>query len=323
MLSKVITVFLALFLFFCPRPASAKAIPVDGYAATVNKHVVMVTEVLNAMRPVENQLHRRYRDEELHRKLEEAYEKTLDSLIERALIVDAYENQRQFAVPPSVLSRHIDEIIHNQFNNNRAELNKALVKQGMTFNEWQENINKSIIISYMRARHVDSKVSVSPLACRSAYEAEIDKYRIPEQVETRMIVIDRGAGEDEAAIKYKMAQDVRRRLVKGESFENLAKQVSEGTRAAAGGYVGWIEPGSRRPELAEILADMQPGEISKVIDTGDDYYILKVEALRAASVISFDECRDAIQAEIQKEEEQRVYREWIKRLKQKAYIKKY
>jgi len=75
--------------------------------------------------------------------------------------------------------------------------------------------------------------------------------------------------------------------------------------------------------LAEILADMKPGEISKVIDTDDDYYILKVEARRGASLISFDECRDAIQEEIKKQEEQRVYREWIERLKKKAYIKKY
>lgn len=298
-------------------------VPVDGYAALVNDQVITTTEVLGAMQPVERQLRQTYRDAELELKLQEAYESALDALIERMSIIDAFKQRKDMALPDTYVNARTEEIVRTRFNNNRAEFMTALQADGLTLEEWKNNLKNSMIVSIMREREVDSKVQVSPQAVREAYDQSADTYRVPPQVELRMIVLHRGTTPEEAALKLKQAEEIRRRLLAGEDFGELAKQISEGPKAAAGGYAGWIDPGTRREELADAINDLDPGEISEVIEAGDELYILKVEGRKNAAVIPFEKVQEDIRNDLQKKEAKRLYDEWINRLKQKAFIRKF
>jgi peptidyl-prolyl cis-trans isomerase SurA len=302
---------------------AGRTIPVDGYAALVNDRVITVSDVLKAMQPLERQLRETYFDDTLTTRLESAYNGTLDTLIERELILNHFASQKQFSLPDSVVDSRIDEIVRNKFNNNRAELRKVLDQEGLTFDEWRTSYKNSLIVTLLRDREVDSKVVVSPLAVREAYEKAGDKYKVAEQLEVRAIVINRGATEEEIALKTKQAEDIRKRLLGGESFEELAKQVSEDQKASSGGYWGWIDLESRRAEIAAALKTLSVGEISAVVPVGDELYIFKVEGRKNASVVPFETVQDSIRAELQKKELKRLYMAWIERLKQNAYIKKF
>jgi len=189
--------------------------------------------------------------------------------------------------------------------------------------EWKKNLRTSIIVSLMRKREVESKVSVAPQSVRDAYAQTAAAYRIPDQVELWMIVIHCGTTPEENALKHKQAEDIYRRLLARERFDELAKQVSEGPKASKGGYVGWIDPTTRRDELADAIASLAPGEISEIITAGNEYYILKVEGRKNGTVIPFEKAQQAIRQELHKKEAQRLYDAWIARLKKNAYIKKY
>jgi len=312
-----------LFCLILVQAGISRPIPVDGYAALVNDKVITVSEVLKAMQPVEKQLRETYYDDLLASKLEEAYDKTLNSLIERELILNYFASQKQFSLPESVVDSRIDEIIRNKFNNNRAELRKVLDEEGLTFDEWRANYKNSLIVALLREREVDSRVVVTPQAVREAYEKAGEKYSLPAQVEVRAIVINRQGTDEEAAAKLKQAEDIRARLMGGESFEELARQVSEDPKASSGGYWGWIDPDSRRAELAVVLKKMSAGEISPVISAGDELYILKVEGRRNASVVPFEAVQENIRSDLYKKEQKRLYDAWIEKLKQNAYIKKF
>jgi len=304
-------------------PAAAKPIPVDGYAASVNDQVITMADVIAAMQPVERQLRQTYHGEELNRKLEAAYESALDSLIERALILDAFNQRKELSLPDTFVNARVEEIIRNKFNNNLAELTKALEAEGLTMDEWKKNLRSSIIVSLMRDREVDNKISIAPKAVLDAYEKNADAYHIPDQVQLRMIVIHHGITGEEKALKRKLALDICRRLLAGERFDELAKKVSEGPKAAEGGYVGWIDPTTRRPELADAMETMDPGEISDIISAEDDYYILIVEGRKNGTVIPYEKAQETIRQELQKKEAQRLYDTWIARLKKSAFIKKH
>lgn len=315
--------FYYLFALVLPLVAAGKPIPVDGYAALVNDKVVMVSEVLKAMEPVEKQLRETYFDDTLPDKLETAYENTLNSLIERELILSYFAGQKQFSLPDSVIDSRIDEIVRNKFNNNRAELRKVLDQEGLTFDEWRTNYKNSLVVALLREKEVDSKVVISPQAVREIYEKAGDKYKVPEQLEVRAIVINRKGTEEEAALKLKQAEDIRKRLLSGESFEELAKQASEDRKASVGGYWGWIDPDGRRAELAAALKKLSVGEVSAVVPAGDELYILKVEGRKNASVVPFETVQVSIRNELYKKELRRCYNAWIERMKQNAYIKKF
>jgi len=309
----------------CMLPAGSpgKTIPVEGCAAQVNDRMVTVTEVMTAMQPVGRHLRESTQGAELDRKLEEAYEKALQALIERELILDAFRQQKEMNLPDKIVESRTEEIVRTKFGNNRAAFRKALDKEGLTPEEWQANLKKSMIVAFLRDREVDSKVSVSPQDVRTAYKKAGDTFRTPAQVHLRMIMINGGKTDDEIAVKRKQAEDVRKRLLAGASFEELAKQVSQSARAKDGGDWGWIEPASRRPELAAAIIALKPGDISDVIPAGGDLYILKVEGHRDANVIPFEKVHDTLHAELEKQEAKRLYDAWMTRLTQKAFIKKY
>jgi peptidyl-prolyl cis-trans isomerase SurA len=313
---------LALALLF-PAGGPGKTIPVEGCAAQVNDRMVTVTEVMTAMQPLERQLRASAQGAELDRKLEEAYEKALQTLIERELILDAFRRQKEMNLPDKIVDNRTEEIVRTKFGNNQAAFRKALDAEGLTLEEWQANLKKSMIVAFLRDREVDSKVSVSPQDVRAAYEKAGDTFRTPEQVRLRMIVINGGKTDEELAVKRQQAEDVRRRLLKGESFEDLAAQVSQSAHAKDGGDCGWIEPASRRPELAAVIRALQPGDISRIIPAGGDLYILKVEGRRDAAVIPFEKVHDTLRTELEKQEALRLYDAWITRLTQKAFIRKY
>lgn len=302
---------------------AGRIIPVDGYAALVNDKVITVSDVLKAMQPLERQLRETYFDDSLATRLESAYNSTLDSLIERELILNYFAGQKQFSLPDSVIDSRIDEIVRNKFNNNRAELRKVLDQEGLTFEEWRASYKNSLIVALLREREVDGKVVVSPRAVREAYEKGADKYKVAEQLEVRAMVLNRGSTAEEIALKTKQADDIRKRLLGGESFEDLAKQASEDQKASSGGYWGWIDLESRRAEIAAALKTLSVGEISPVITVGDQLYIFKVEGRKNAAVVPFETVQDSIRTELQKKEIKRLYGAWIERLRQNAYIKKF
>ncbi|NLE65883.1 MAG: hypothetical protein GX608_00500 [Lentisphaerae bacterium] len=318
---KLIILILACGLLW-PGALRAAPVSVDGYAAAVNGDIITSGRVRDAMRPVETQIRQMYKGLELEEKLEEAYKKTLDTLIERQLILQEFKSLGR-QVPENLVDARVSEILRNKFGNSVTDLMQTLEKDGMTIDEWRQQIKEQMILSFMRENAVESKVVILPRDVREAYESAPEKYRVPGQVEARMIMVQRGSTPSDLEIKRRQIEEIRRRLLRGDNFARLASEMSEGAKAAAGGYLGWIEPSSRRPELAEWLSVLAPGEISEVIETENGLYLLKVEALRDEYMEPFEKVRGDLEQEMVRKETERLYRRWMDRIKSKAFIKKY
>lgn len=71
-----------------------------------------------------------------------------------------------------------------------------------------------------------------------------------------------------------LAQKLHQRLVKGESFETLAKQNSVGPAAFRGGRLGKVPYQRLRSEYRQALQGLAPGKPSRVIPTEEGYTIL-------------------------------------------------
>lgn len=60
----------------------------------------------------------------------------------------------------------------------------------------------------------------------------------------------------------------------GSQFDVVAKRQSVAESADKGGFVGWIEPNYYDSSVMEIVRQMQPGQLSKPIQTKKGYYVL-------------------------------------------------
>jgi len=67
----------------------------------------------------------------------------------------------------------------------------------------------------------------------------------------------------------KMA-DIKRRIDGGEDFATVARDVSDGAEAKAGGALGWVAKGQLTPQLSEALFAAPIGKASDVVTVADD-----------------------------------------------------
>lgn len=301
--------------------ASAIAAPtaVDGFAAVVNTRIITVGDVLEYVAPTESQLREVYSGDELQQKREQIYTSGLEALIDQALILEDFKS-RQAEIPERLVNDRINEIIFDRFNNDRALFQQALVDQQTTLEEWRDQIRDRLIVTFLRRQEVTDKVKLSPNDVRRAYNERAAEFTVPLRVRLNVIVLNRGSTPEEQEVKRQQAIMVRGKLLAGEEFSFVAMNVSEGSKAAQGGDWGWMQPSDLRVELKNAVAAMKENDISDIIETENELYIVKVAEIQPEHVTPYEEVKDKIEQELKENEGLRLYKAWMERLRRKFYV---
>jgi peptidyl-prolyl cis-trans isomerase SurA len=147
-----------------------------------------------------------------------------------------------------------------------------------------------------------------------------EEFNEPAEIRLRMIVVPAMAAEGRAAA-LQAAEDVRRRVLAGEDFGLLARELSKGKKAEQNGDWGWIEPSLLRREIAETVAALDPGEVGPVIETDSAFYLVKLEGRRAAREIAVADAQVEIERALRREKSEALYTAWTDRLWKDAYVK--
>ncbi len=296
-----------------------RSIEIDGYAARVNERVITDGEVNEALAPIMPELYRTYQGAALQEELKKAFVKVRDELVERALIMEAF-SAKGIQIPDQYVNDEIKRVISERFKGDEALFEQVLTAQKKTRSEFKDIIHDKIAVDMMMSEEVYRRARVTPEQVRETYEADKESYAIPEQVKYSVIVLNKGATSEDQVVKHDEAKSIRARLIEGADFNETAKAVSEGSRAAEGGAFAWMQPQNVRPELQETLKTLPAGEISEIIATDTELYLVKVEARRLAGYKSFDEVRQSIKAELNAKERDRLKARWITRLKENNYV---
>jgi peptidyl-prolyl cis-trans isomerase SurA len=300
--------------------APGKPVVIDSVAAFVNDHVITMSDVLIVLQPIQRQLQRVHRGAALKRELRKAYDEARQSLVERQLILGFHEKSAG-KIPEWVVDERAGEIIHELFDGDRSKLLAALEEDGLTYGDWRDEVRQHVIVSLMRRLQVQKHVEVSPREVREEYEKNEGQYRTPGKVRLRMIVLSRGTTEETAAQAWERIAALRKRVLAGEDFASLARTDSRGQYASKGGDWGWVEPRILLPALAKAAAALEPGQVSEVIPSGEELYLLKVEGRRRAARPAYEDVQPRIESKLKQREAERIYRAWIQDLERKAYVK--
>jgi len=303
-----------------PPPTESKLI--DGYAAKVNDRVITRGEVYDAMAPMLPELDRLYQGDELKAALDKAFKQARDELIERALIMESFK-VKGGQIPDQYVNDEIKRMINDRFKGDEAQFEQVLASQKKTRSEYQEIIREQMIVNMMINEEVSQRARITPEQIRNEYDLHKEDYFIPEKVKYSVIVLNKGETPEDQAVKAEEARTIRQKLIEGADFAETAKETSEGSRAAEGGSFPWMQPKDVREELQETLTTLPAGEISEVIDTGKQLYIVKVEGRRQAGYTPFEEVRDTIKNTLTAEERDRLRKRWIERLKKENYVRIY
>ena len=120
---------------------------------------------------------------------------------------------------------------------------------------------------------------------------------------------------------HRLADEVLAKLKEGAAFAEMAGIYSDGSQRAQGGDWGWVERSVLRKELGELAFSLKPGQRSDVVDLPGACYIMLVEDVKANHVQVLPEVRDAIERTLITQEQSRLRKQWIDRLKNKSFVR--
>jgi peptidyl-prolyl cis-trans isomerase SurA len=301
-------------------PAARPQGLVDGYAAIVNDRVITIGDVMAYIQTARAQLLETAKGETLADRLAEAYRGGLEKLVENALIVEEFKKQG-LAMPDRLVNDRVNEVIAQSFNSDRAAFLAELASQRTTVDEWRETIRERLIVSAMRRQAIGEKSRISPSQVQAYYEQHTDRYSTPPMVKLRLLQLGKGAAGGEHEAKRQQAVLLRGKILGGEDFGEVAAEFSEGSLSAKGGDWGWRNPTDLRAELAAAIANLPAGQVSDVVETDDGFYLLLVEDRKPAAVTPLAQARPEIEDLLRQAESERLYAEWIARLRQKHSVK--
>jgi parvulin-like peptidyl-prolyl isomerase len=75
--------------------------------------------------------------------------------------------------------------------------------------------------------------------------------------------------------KLSLAQELKTKIAKGESFANLAKQYSIDVSKKRGGDLGYFSRGMMVPEFEKAAFSLEKGQVSDIVKTQFGYHIIK------------------------------------------------
>ncbi|MDS1142562.1 peptidylprolyl isomerase [Pusillimonas sp. SM2304] len=112
---------------------------------------------------------------------------------------------------------------------------------------------------------------------------------------------------------------LRQRLVNGESFEDLAKRYSEDASAPQGGDLGWLTPGETVPPFEQAMNALEPNQISQPVQSQFGWHLIQVLDRRTKNMENEFRRMQARQLLFQRRVEP-AFEDWLSQLRGQAYI---
>lgn len=295
----------------------------NGIAAIAEDKVITVDEIRREIAPLVPQIRREAKNEkEFNEKLEALHDDIIQNLIDRVLIVKEFRKDEKHRIPVSYIDNHLSEIIITQFDNDRSKFLAYLRGRGTTIREYRKEVEEDIIYNYMRQQQRKSQSIVSPVKVETFYNENKDKFYQEDSVHLRLIQFRRGEGETDEQLRGK-AEAVITRMKNGESFEDIAKDVSQDTRKNKGGDWGWQKRSDLKPELSDPLFNLKKGETTQPIIMPEGSFLLYVEDRKYSGVQPIDEVRPQIEQILVQQMARSNTEHWLERLRRNGYVKHY
>lgn len=197
-----------------------------------------------------------------------------------------------------------------------------LTVQSMTEPELRRLTSQQITAEKVIEAEVFAKMDFTDEEVQRYYEEHQDELSRDEQVHVRHIFIQLRPDmtEEERSEARQRIDDIKARLDKGESFEDLAVTLSEDAAAAGGGDLGWLH----REQVAgpfQVVAFSTPaGEISDVVATDYGYHIIQVLERKEGGVMPLEDARPLIEDQLRDVKTPDAVRSYIDGLRAKAEI---
>ena len=210
----------------------------------------------------------------------------LHQQITERLVVQEIEMQRAQKIGLKVSDEALNGALKDVATQNHidfAALPDALAREGIAYPEYREQMRREMTLSLLRQRDVYSRIYVSPreidqfLAKAAADKTSDTSYHVSHI----LLSLPEAASPGQLEQVEKRAQEIRERAAKGEDFGQLALSYSQAQSALERGQIGWRKGNELPTFMADVVAKLQPGEVSTPIRTPSGFHIIRLNELKS------------------------------------------
>ena len=197
---------------------------------------------------------------------DQSVKEIMDSLIGR--LVDDYlvlEYGRQNSI--TISEQELESAVEDAKEDYPEEkvFQEMLLHRYLNYDEWKEGLRRYLLIRKIIAKKNEEISPITPDEIKAYYVSHETEFTQPKMVKFSQIVTH---SEDEA-------KALRKRLLKGEHLDELARQYSTAPEAEDGGEVGWISQDALDESMDKVIFSLPVGEISPVVKTPYGYHIFQ------------------------------------------------
>ncbi|NTW16741.1 MAG: hypothetical protein HGA41_04680, partial [Syntrophaceae bacterium] len=278
---KIVCCLIAVWMSFS-MPAHAEI--TDRIIAIVNGDVITLTELNTAYEPYRKKIEESYRGPDKEKVIADSRLMMLNKMIENILI-DQEAKKTGLIVKDEEVMETINTMLARRKYTMEDLLNN-LAKENSTFEAHKKEVKEHLLRMKLVRYELKSKIMITEEEIGEYYRQNRENYEGKEAVRLKQIllIIPRGADEKVKTTLRAEADAILARLNKGESFDVIASQYSQGPAAAAGGDIGFVEKGSMQPVVDSAAFSLKKDEVSGIIESTIGFHIIKVIDKRGAGI---------------------------------------
>ena len=201
------------------------------------------------------------------------------------LILQEIQVQRAGRLGVQVSDEMLNEALRDVARRNNIEFEQmpaTLEQQGIDYASYREEMRREIMLSLLRQRDVFPRIYVSPRELEQALEREASQAGVNTEYDVSHILLSlaESATSDEMAAVEKLAREIHDRAAGGEDFGQLALAYSKAQSALERGKLGWRRMGQLPQFIGDLVAKMNPGDVSEPVRTPTGFHLVRLDGTR-------------------------------------------
>jgi peptidyl-prolyl cis-trans isomerase SurA len=295
---------------------------VDRIVAVVNNEIITLYELNRTFAPyVANIKALNYPPEKERQTLFQVRQDILDKLID-SMLADQQVKRARITVSQNEIDGAVERI-KEQRQITDEQLRRGLASQGMTMEEYRQEMEEQILRSKLVNREVKAKIVITKEDVQEYYENHRDKYAGDKKYHLWNIFIkvasDSGSSEKNNARSRMEA--VLLQLKQGRSFESMADELKNSNSDIQGTDLGLYRLDEVSEQLRQVVKKMNAGEYSAILDANFGFQILYVQKIEDTQAKALEAVEAEIEEQLYTEFVDNKYQEWLQELKARSHIR--
>jgi peptidyl-prolyl cis-trans isomerase SurA len=314
---------LMIALMYMATPESAmpglaqEQVLVNRIVAEVNDDIITLYELDLAVAPYIPRVRAMGRSaEEEQQLLYDVREKVLNQIIDNKL-TDQEVRRYNISVSEEAIDNTIEEI-KKRSRITDQQLRQGLSRDGMTMDEYRQDIKSQILRTRLVNRQIKSKIVITDEDIQAVYEHNMADYGGETLYRLRQIIVGFEVGEAQA---QKKMEAVLVKFNEGTAFADLAREYSDDPTAADGGFLGEFNIEDLAATISSALRGLKAGEHTQIIKTSRGLQVFYIEDIKTQAGKTLEEMKPEIERKLYDKIVNRKFKSWLSELRDRSHIK--